>query len=323
MTMKNMSDQPTYGRVSSRVSRIVFKIWTLIATVLLLRMSFNNNNALVTRAEVQTNALLEQKLEELFQRRVAEGGLKLSGGNDSATDKSESTLQSNNPLKWDALLQSKDNIQQLPPILQQPNTQNQVQKSGMAGNKAFEAESQNSKIDFEYLTKIKQEAKTRYYERNRHIKSYCDKNLNYNPLFKKANTKFNYWEKQMWFSKQYKFAWCPVPKAGSTTWTEHMSILTGKRWQDIMEELTEEGVPRVDHRNVFKAKYYGLPTGSKVEEFANKDVFTWVFVRHPFSRIVSAYSEKMDKDWIHTENKAMKDVRDLILTKYRNMPITE
>ena len=79
----------------------------------------------------------------------------------------------------------------------------------------------------------------------------------------------------------------------------------------------------MDHRNVFKAKYYGLPEGAKVEEFANTEVFTWIFVRHPFSRIVSAYSEKMDKDWIHTENRAMKDVRDKILTKYRHMQTTE
>ena len=90
-----------------------------------------------------------------------------------------------------------------------------------------------------------------------------------------------------------------------------------------MEELTAEGFARVDNRNVFKAKYYGLPGGTKVEEFANKEVFTWIFVRHPFSRIVSACSEKMEKDWIHTDNKAMKDVQDKILTKYRNMQPTE
>ena len=92
----------------------------------------------------------------------------------------------------------------------------------MAGNKAFEGESQYSKIDAAYLYIVKQDAKLRYTVRKRHIKQFCDKHLNHNPLFKKTNTKYNYWEKQMWFSKRYKFAWCPVPKAGSTTWTEHM-----------------------------------------------------------------------------------------------------
>lgn len=314
MTMKNnMSvEHPTYGRIGSRVSRALFKVWTVTATLLLLRMSLMNNS-IVTREDVhlQTSALLDQKLEALFQQKLAAG----QANGDSSS--SNSSSGGSDQLKWDAVLERRDNS-----VVVVGDAKEQ-QQSGMTGNKAFEVESLNSKIDFEQLVRLKQEAKQRYSERKHYIRQYCDKHLNYNPLFKKANTKFNYWEKQMWFSQHYKFSWCPVPKAGSTTWTEHMSILTGKRWQDIMEELSDEGVPRVDHRNVFKSKYYGLPVGAKVEEFANKEVFTWIFVRHPFSRIVSAYSEKMDKDWVHTENKAMKDVRDKILTKYRNMQITE
>ena len=51
-----MTDQPTYGRIGSRTSRILFKVWTLVATVLLVRMSLVSNDSAVTKQEVQVQA---------------------------------------------------------------------------------------------------------------------------------------------------------------------------------------------------------------------------------------------------------------------------
>ena len=36
-------------------------------------------------------------------------------------------------------------------------------------------------------------------------------------------------------------------------------------------------------------------------------------------RLVSAFGEKFDKNWIQTDNVAMKDVRDAMLIRYRGI----
>ena len=175
-----------------------------------------------------------------------------------------------------------------------------------------------SELTPEYIKAIKEEAETKYHNRRQSIKRYCKKYSEDNWL-KKTNGKTHYWNKQMWFSTQYHFAWCPVPKAASTTWTEHMSLLTGQRWMDIMEDMTRQGIPRVDHRSRFKEQVYGLPEDENLVRTANKEMFTWIFVRHPFSRLVSGYSEKLVKDWENDPNQALRETRDEILIKYRNI----
>ena len=41
---------------------------------------------------------------------------------------------------------------------------------------------------------------------------------------------------------------CPIPKCGTTTWTDHMALLSGYSggWYDAYEELLHKGVPVVD-----------------------------------------------------------------------------
>ena len=238
-------------RLTVRLPKLLFKLWTVFATFYVL-----NNWVLGESTNIQSENPMSSAL------------------------KSTCTCQKEN-------LEQKEKLE-LPKMAPKPvlNWQAIPQEKAVLdpGPKASPGI-----ISKEHLAVIKKEARIRYKDRKASITEFCKKYINENTLLKKTNSKFNYWQKQMWFSSQYRFAWCPVPKAGSTTWTEHMSLLTGKRWQDIMEEMTDLGVPRVDHRNIFKSKNYGFPKERKIDDLVRNEMFTWSFVRHPFSRIVSAY----------------------------------
>ena len=83
------------------------------------------------------------------------------------------------------------------------------------------------------------------------------------------------------FYREKKLAWCPVYKAGSTTWLYNMMILKGyseqflsnppKQLSIIANEVYPDPEPGMEFNAAFKL----------------------LVVRHPFERILSAYTDKL------------------------------
>ncbi|KAL3836460.1 hypothetical protein ACJMK2_021892 [Sinanodonta woodiana] len=95
---------------------------------------------------------------------------------------------------------------------------------------------------------------------------------------------------QMHYSSQYKLLYCPVEKVGSTFWRRVFYILYGKASQVYNHPLE---VPIVD---ALAQKYETLPRSvrlpNQIRVFLNNS-FKFMFVRNPFSRILSAYIDKV------------------------------
>ncbi|KAK3578825.1 hypothetical protein CHS0354_030248 [Potamilus streckersoni] len=117
-----------------------------------------------------------------------------------------------------------------------------------------------------------------------HAKSVCQ-NLTGNLSYKG-----NFPLPQMHYSSQYSLLYCPVEKVGSTFWRRVFYILYGKSLQIYNHPLE---VPIVD---ALTQKYEILPRlvrmPNQVRIFLNNS-FKFMFVRNPFSRILSAYVDKV------------------------------
>ena len=139
--------------------------------------------------------------------------------------------------------------------------------------------------------------------------------------------------------RKNKIGYCENPKVGTSTWMNYFFWLLPAKKREMLDDA-KEGVNQemrhavwkhfmVEHTQSFNK--FSLPGVSKnfdrLVKFLNDNIFTFIFVRHPFERLVSAYKNKglqghlMEsfgyKDWYLNDHSFPAFV-DLVLSEYRN-----
>ena len=162
----------------------------------------------------------------------------------------------------------------------------------------------SSKLDV-WLRKM--EAK--YAKLNEHVKEVCKKYNLDNP------SAASY--KAMMIDTTHHLAYCRNAKVGSTTWMHHFNDLLPldeRPWGDGTGNLNDSTRARINRKfkpiSLFKnekknrGKFF-----TKLFKDENYEVFT--FVRHPFERLVSAYTNK-----INTEKVSFSSFADTVINRF-------
>lgn len=92
----------------------------------------------------------------------------------------------------------------------------------------------------------------------------------------------NAWE--FLINRQYKLVWCNIFKAASTSWMYNFNLLAGYSPSVL---IRSKNIPLVLARNK-----YGRPTILQLQEALN-DSTSFLIVRHPLERLLSAYRDKI------------------------------
>ena len=81
----------------------------------------------------------------------------------------------------------------------------------------------------------------------------------------------------------------------------------------LIKQYDRNGIQHSNRRGKMKADFFPIFNNFSLSEAARLEHFTFTFVRHPFSRIVSGYTNKLDHNWSEVSKDAeFSDVRDQI-----------
>lgn len=114
-----------------------------------------------------------------------------------------------------------------------------------------------------------------------------------------------------YYDQKHKLSWCPIYKAGSSTWLYNFALLGGS----TQEQITNSKL-QISHfvRNIFASL-----TSLEAIKFIPTSL-KFVIVRHPFERILSAYRDKLENITTHNKTGALfyyKKYGKKIVSKYR------
>ncbi|XP_059477563.1 carbohydrate sulfotransferase 11-like [Neocloeon triangulifer] len=147
-----------------------------------------------------------------------------------------------------------------------------------------------SDLSLEEVNQLLEEAEADMTKRKALVKSACVKHNKSEPGVRwerKLVFNGNYFKKHANFyvDREHNYTYCPVYKAGSTTWFHQMLIMSGK---------SEEKIDRLKQPigKVARA-YFQHSDASEVEDVLRKTV-KLLIVRHPFERLLSAYRDKLE-----------------------------
>ncbi|XP_055608775.1 carbohydrate sulfotransferase 11 [Uranotaenia lowii] len=110
-------------------------------------------------------------------------------------------------------------------------------------------------------------------------------------------------------NRDYHLVWCNVFKAASTSWMYNFNLLAGyspeflKKTKDVPLQLARQKYPR--------------PSVEALREAINGSI-SFIIVRHPFERLVSAYKDKIQYALPNSHHQKL-GVR--IVQKYRKTPV--
>ena len=108
------------------------------------------------------------------------------------------------------------------------------------------------------------------------------------------------------YSTKYKVVYCPIPKVATSNWKRIFQALEG-RATDPME--ISKGVVHQLNFSTFKN------INRYEQNILMNRFYTFLFVRHPFERLLSAYKDKFDNP---NNNYYPKQIGSIILKKFRN-----
>ncbi|XP_006811497.1 carbohydrate sulfotransferase 11-like [Saccoglossus kowalevskii] len=105
---------------------------------------------------------------------------------------------------------------------------------------------------------------------------------------------------QLVYNDEYQFAYCRIPKAGTTNWRRILLVLKG-----AVDNLKD-----VHHVNVGRNAYPRI----SLADIDKRRCISFLFVRHPFQRLLSAYRSKLENPDRHAMEKR---IGVEILSKFR------
>ncbi|CRK93608.1 CLUMA_CG007138, isoform A [Clunio marinus] len=155
---------------------------------------------------------------------------------------------------------------------------------------------------YEYSEEINAKAEKDFIERRQHLHDVCEKNKILGKITPNA------WE--FFISPGHGLAWCNVFKAASTTWMYYFNLLAGYDPKYLQKTIT---TPLELAR-----KRFPRPNIDDLNEAVENSI-TFLVVREPFERLLSAYRNKMEDG----KNPYYKLLGDQIVKKFRTMPITK
>ncbi|XP_011505455.1 PREDICTED: carbohydrate sulfotransferase 11 [Ceratosolen solmsi marchali] len=132
------------------------------------------------------------------------------------------------------------------------------------------------------------EAEMRMSERRKYLSERCSEES----LDKPGNDSLhrpNAWE--FLVNRDHHLIWCNVFKAASTSWMYNFNLLAGYSSQFLK---SSKAVPVSLAR-----QKYPRPTAEELAKFLN-DSISFLIVRHPFERLLSAYRDKLEHSLPHT-----------------------
>ncbi|KAG8225689.1 hypothetical protein J437_LFUL001721 [Ladona fulva] len=154
-----------------------------------------------------------------------------------------------------------------------------------------------------------------YIERKKTIEKVC------NTRGLKGDPSNLYWENKKLLDHiivdvQHELLYCYVPKVACTNWKRIFMILTGKaNSTNVMD------IPANDAHGQGILMRLSNYTSDEIEFYVNK--FTkFLFVRHPFERLLSAYRNKLEQHYLSSQYFQMRYGRQII-KRYRSNPSNE
>ncbi|KDR22013.1 Carbohydrate sulfotransferase 11 [Zootermopsis nevadensis] len=96
--------------------------------------------------------------------------------------------------------------------------------------------------------------------------------------------------KKLFVEKEHKLVWCPIYKAGSTTWMEIFATIGGVMTPNNRMRLSK-GLIQI---NQLARMVYPKAKDTKATLKLLPETTRFIIVRHPFERILSAYRDKLE-----------------------------
>ncbi|KAK6619860.1 hypothetical protein RUM44_006260 [Polyplax serrata] len=127
-----------------------------------------------------------------------------------------------------------------------------------------------------------------YETRRKHLQRVCHRYFDPSGVEKLKKIKLNH----VLIDEQHKVLYCYVPKVACTNWKRIFLVLTGK--VSNISEVVNLPASHVHGRNLFKS----LQNYSVAEIINMTGEYTkFIFVRHPFERLLSAYRNKLEQHY--------------------------
>lgn len=182
--------------------------------------------------------------------------------------------------------------------------------------------------ELSYMEQTKISAHQRYQEKRHRISEYCERNQD-EPELAHVNSDLK-WTKDLWYDYENHLIFCQISKVSSSTWVSHLLKyycyfdmwssskrffyrLHGHNVVVYNHDLIAEGFPQEELRPETRRRIFYIR--NETIHDAIESLFSFVFVREPFSRIVSSYHNKMVKDWSRPSLQHLRWMRNEILTR--------
>ena len=160
-------------------------------------------------------------------------------------------------------------------------------------------------------------------DRRHNVSQYCSEHMTKNKYLREANSNVGRNTQLVYFDFAHSFLFCQMQKVGSSTWnTILLRIRDVKNAQHYQAMESELGVAASRKRHFLRDTMYNIPQGFSLED-AQSRLVAFIFTRHPFSRLVSAYNSKIKtitnrNDKFYNEDIA--NIQSSILRRYRKDP---
>ncbi|KAK7073208.1 hypothetical protein SK128_020864 [Halocaridina rubra] len=129
--------------------------------------------------------------------------------------------------------------------------------------------------DIEWTLQMEQEKRRELRQRALRVKRECERDVR-GRLSRRLGPVYDHLN---WVTR-YDLIWCPVFKAGSTTWMKNLLLLGGEtRFNGSLHQRA--------------SKLYPVPTSPQRQKNLLEKSLKFMIVRHPFERLLSAYRDKM------------------------------